>query len=89
MLPPTQIDRGALILLACNSSKLSKLSKLYLSAVSSLEITIKAGVGRPVLPERSAGFVTRDAIHVRTNPGDHSSLRVDGGCVAESSPGPV
>jgi len=34
-------------------------SELYLSAVSSWEITIKVGTGKLVLPEKPAEFVTR------------------------------
>jgi PIN domain nuclease of toxin-antitoxin system len=48
-----KLNHRALELLADNSSE------LYLSAVSSWEITIKVGAGRLVLPERPAEFVTR------------------------------
>jgi PIN domain nuclease of toxin-antitoxin system len=48
-----KLNHRALNLLADNSSE------LYLSAVSSWEITIKAGSGKLVLPERPAEFVTR------------------------------
>jgi PIN domain nuclease of toxin-antitoxin system len=47
------LNHRALELLADN------LSELYLSAVSSWEITIKVRAGRLVLPERPAEFVTR------------------------------
>jgi PIN domain nuclease of toxin-antitoxin system len=47
------LNHRALELLADNSSE------LYLSAVSSWEITIKVRAGRLVLPERPAEFVTR------------------------------
>jgi PIN domain nuclease of toxin-antitoxin system len=48
-----KLNHRALNLLAANSSE------LYLSAVSSWEITSKAGTGKLVLPERPAEFVTR------------------------------
>lgn len=48
-----KLNQRALNLLADNSSE------LYVSAVSSWEITIKSGTGRLVLPERPAEFVTR------------------------------
>jgi len=48
-----KLNHQALELLADNSSE------LYLSAVSSWEIIIKAGTGKLVLPERPAEFVTR------------------------------
>ena len=48
-----KLNRRALDLLSDNSSE------LYLSAVSSWEIIIKAGAGKLVLPERPAEFVTR------------------------------
>jgi PIN domain nuclease of toxin-antitoxin system len=48
-----KLNHRALNLLADNSSE------LYLSAVSSWEITIKAGTGKLVLPDRPAEFVTR------------------------------
>ncbi len=48
-----KLNHQALELLADNSSE------LYLSAVSSWEIIIKAGTGKLVLPKRPAQFVTR------------------------------
>jgi PIN domain nuclease of toxin-antitoxin system len=48
-----KLNHRALELLADNSSE------LYLSAVSSWEITIKVRAGRLLLPERVAEFVTR------------------------------
>jgi PIN domain nuclease of toxin-antitoxin system len=48
-----KLNHRALELLADNSSE------LYLSAVSSWEITIKVRAGRLLLPERPAEFVTR------------------------------
>jgi PIN domain nuclease of toxin-antitoxin system len=48
-----KLNDRTLNLLADNSSE------LYLSAVSSWEITIKAGTGKLVLPDRPAEFVTR------------------------------
>ena len=53
LLSQPKLNRRALNLLADNSSE------LYLSAASSWEITIKAGAGRLLLPERPAEFVTR------------------------------
>jgi PIN domain nuclease of toxin-antitoxin system len=48
-----KLNDRTLNLLADNSSE------LYLSAVSSWEIIIKAGTGKLVLPDRPAEFVTR------------------------------
>ena len=48
-----KLNNKALSLLADNSSE------LYLSAVSSWEITIKVGTGKLVLPERPSQFVPR------------------------------
>src|ERR1700687_974895 len=48
-----KLNDRSLNLLADNSSE------LYLSAVSSWEIIIKAGTGKLVLPDRPAEFVTR------------------------------
>jgi PIN domain nuclease of toxin-antitoxin system len=48
-----KLNRRALDLLSDNSSE------LYLSAVSSWEIIIKAGTGKLLLPERPAEFVAR------------------------------
>ena len=49
----SKLSHRALILLADSSSE------LYLSAVSSWEITIKVGTGKLKLPEKPAEFVTR------------------------------
>jgi len=48
-----KLNHRALELLADNTAE------LYLSAVSSWEITIKVGTGKLVLPEKSAEFVSR------------------------------
>jgi PIN domain nuclease of toxin-antitoxin system len=48
-----KLNDRAIELLTSNSSE------LYLSAVSSWEITIKAGTGKLILPERSSEFLTR------------------------------
>jgi PIN domain nuclease of toxin-antitoxin system len=48
-----KLNHHALELLTDNSSE------LYLSAVSSWEITIKAGTGKLILPERPSEFLTR------------------------------
>ena len=53
LIAQSKLNRRALELLADNSSE------LYLSAASSWEITIKAGTGKLVLPERPSEFVIR------------------------------
>jgi PIN domain nuclease of toxin-antitoxin system len=69
-----KLNHRALHLLADNSSE------LYLSAVSSWEITIKAGTGRLVLPEGPAEFVARAMRLLSLQPLDithHHALAVD------------
>jgi PIN domain nuclease of toxin-antitoxin system len=53
LIAQAKLSHRALNLLADGSSE------LYLTAVSSWEITIKVGTGKLVLPERPAEFVTR------------------------------
>ncbi len=53
LLSQPKLNQRGLKLLADSSSK------LFLSAVSSWEIAIKVGIGKLVLPERPAEFVTR------------------------------
>jgi PIN domain nuclease of toxin-antitoxin system len=53
LIAQSKLNRRALELLADDSSE------LYLSAASSWEITIKAGTGKLVLPERPSEFVIR------------------------------
>lgn len=53
LIAQSKLSHRALNLLADSSSE------LYLSAVSSWEITIKVGTGKLALPERPAEFVTR------------------------------
>jgi PIN domain nuclease of toxin-antitoxin system len=50
---PLKLNRRAIELLLDNSSE------LYISAASSWEITIKAGIGKLVLPVRPSEFVIR------------------------------
>src|ERR1700730_14251870 len=53
LIAKSRLNRRALRLLADDSAE------LYLSAASSWEITIKAGTGKLVLPERPSEFVIR------------------------------
>ena len=53
LIGPPKLNRRAIELLE------DKSSELYLSAASSWEITIKAGTGKLVLPERPSEFVSR------------------------------
>ncbi len=53
LIAKSRLNRRALQLLADDSAE------LYLSAASSWEITIKAGTGKLVLPERPSEFVVR------------------------------
>jgi PIN domain nuclease of toxin-antitoxin system len=53
LIAQSRLNRRALELLADDSTA------LYLSAASSWEITIKAGTGKLLLPERPSEFVTR------------------------------
>lgn len=53
LIAKSKLNNLALGLLAASSSE------LYLSAVSSWEISIKAGIGKVILQERPAEFVTR------------------------------
>jgi PIN domain nuclease of toxin-antitoxin system len=53
LISQSQLNRRALQILADDSLE------LYLSAASSWEITIKAGTGKLVLPERASEFVVR------------------------------
>jgi PIN domain nuclease of toxin-antitoxin system len=53
LIAKSRLNRRALQLLADDSAE------LYLSAASSWEITIKAGSGKLVLPERPSEFVVR------------------------------
>jgi PIN domain nuclease of toxin-antitoxin system len=68
LLSKPKLNHRALALLADDSSE------LYLSAVSSWEITIKVGAGRLVLPEAPAVFVSNAMEYMSLRPLDITHL---------------